>query len=295
MIGNLRAMGRERWWVLVFLAPMILGLVLGVVGSIVAVVGLSFFSWDLLTPASYVGVDNYIGLPSERMFMRSLGNTLFFAALYVPFTTALSFGAAVLLNRRVVGVSLFRALYFLPVISSPTAVGLVWTWIFAEDHGVLNTMLAHLGFSPVIWLGPTMTPYAVVIANVWGAIGEGMIIFLAGLQAIPREFYEIAHIDGAKAWERLLYITLPAMAPSLFFQSVLATIHAFQAFDYIYILTRVGNGNSTYPTLVFSIYRSGFRFFRMGEAATQAVVLTLIILVLTLVYFKIQKRWEQTA
>jgi multiple sugar transport system permease protein len=293
MVGQLRAMGRERWWVLVFMAPMLLGLVLGVAGSIAVVFGLSFFAWDLLTPAHFIGVENYVNLPGERMFVKALGNTVFFAALYVPLTTIFAFGAALLLNRRVVGVSFFRALYFLPVISSPTAIGLVWSWMFANDHGVFNTLLGHVGVAPVNWLGPVMTPYAVVIANVWGAIGEGMIIFLAGLQAIPREHYEIAHIDGAKAWERLFYITLPAMAPSLFFQAVLATINAFQAFDYIYILTRVGNGNSTYPTLVFSIYRSGFRFFRMGEAATQAVVLTSIILVLTLIYFRLQKRWEQ--
>jgi multiple sugar transport system permease protein len=137
-----------------------------------------------------------------------------------------------------------------------------------------------------------MTLYSVVIVNVWGAIGEGMIIFLAGLQAIPREFYEIARLDGASPWQRLFHVTLPALAPSLFFQSVLATIHAFQAFDYIYILTRLGNGNSTFPTLVFSIYRNGFRFFRMGDAAAQAMVLTVIILVLTLIYFRLQKRWD---
>ena len=119
-----------------------------------------------------------------------------------------------------------------------------------------------------------------------------MIIFLAGLQAIPRELYEAAHVDGATAWQRLIYVTLPAMIPSLFFQGVLATIHAFQAFDYIYILTRVGNGNSSLPTLVFSVYRNGFRFFRMGDAAAQAVVLTGIIFVFTLLYFRIQKRWD---
>jgi multiple sugar transport system permease protein len=129
----------------------------------------------------------------------------------------------------------------------------------------------------------------------WGAIGEGMIIFLAGLQAIPREQIEAAHLDGANAVQRLFYVILPAMAPSLFFQSVLSTIHAFQAFDYIYILTRVGNGNSSVPTLVFSIYRNGFRFFRMGDATAQAIVLTAIIFLFTLVYFRIQKRWEVPA
>ena len=143
------------------------------------------------------------------------------------------------------------------------------------------------------WLGPKVALYSIVIVNVWGAIGGGMIIFLAGLQAIPKDYYEVAHLDGATAWQRLRYVTLPALAPSIFFQTVLTTINAFQAFDYIYILTRIGNGNSTMPTLVFSIYRSGFRFFRMGDASAQAVVLTAMIFVLTLVYFRLQKRWGE--
>ena len=120
-----------------------------------------------------------------------------------------------------------------------------------------------------------------------------MIIFLAGLQAIPKDYYEVARLDGASAWQRLRFVTLPALAPAIFFQTVLSTINAFQAFDYIYILTRIGNGNSTMPTLVFSIYRSGFRFFRMGDAAAQAVVLTAMIFVLTLFYFRLQKRWGE--
>ena len=122
-----------------------------------------------------------------------------------------------------------------------------------------------------------------------------MIIFLAGLQAIPKDYYEVAQLDGASVWQRLRFVTLPALAPAIFFQTVLTTINAFQAFDYIYILTRIGNGNSTMPTLVFSIYRSGFRFFRMGDASAQAVVLTVMILALTLVYFRLQRRWGEGA
>ncbi len=293
MMGGLRPLGRERFWVLLFLAPTLLGLAVGTLGSIAATIGLSFTDWDLLTPVTYAGVENYTDLPSDRMFTRSLWNTFAFSALYVPLTLVLSLAVALMLNRKIKGVGLFRALYFLPVISSPTAVGLIWTWMYAEDRGVLNAIITGLGGNPVSWLSPNMALYSVVIVNVWGAIGEGMIIFLAGLQAIPREHYEVARIDGATAWQRLIYITLPAMAPSLFFQAVLATIHAFQAFDYIYILTRLGNGNSTMPTLVFSIYRSGFRFFRMGDAAAQAVVLTAIIFALTLVYFRIQKHWDR--
>ena len=169
------------------------------------------------------------------------------------------------------------------------------SWIFSESHGLLNAAIGIFGLGPYKWLSGALLPYAIVIANVWGAIGEGMIIFLAGLQAVPRDYYEVARIEGATPLQNLIYITLPCMLPSLFFQSVLATIHAFQAFDYIYVLAKSGNGNSTFPTLVFSIYRSGFRFFRMGEAASQAVVLTLIILAFTLVYFQLQRRMGQAA
>ena len=290
-MGGLRPLGAERLWVLALLAPTLLGLVLGTFGAIFATLGLSVFDWDLLTRPEFVGLQNYVELPDSRLFGKALWNTIRFSALYVPLVMILSFAVALVLNRGVRGEALFRVLYFLPVVSSPTAVGLLWVWIYSEDNGALNGVLGTFGIEPVKWLGTKMVLWSVVIANVWGAVGEGMIIFLAGLQAIPKEHYEVARIDGAGFWQRLRFVTLPAMAPSLFFQAVLATIHAFQAFDYIYILTRTGNGNSSFPTLVFSIYREGFRFFRMGDAAAQAVVLTLIILGFTWVYFRMQKRW----
>lgn len=290
-MGGLRPLGAERLWVLALLAPTLLGLVLGTFGAIFATLGLSVFDWDLLTRPEFVGLQNYVELPDSRLFGKALWNTVRFSALYVPLVMILSFAVALVLNRGVRGEALFRVLYFLPVVSSPTAVGLLWVWIYSEDNGALNGVLGTFGIEPVKWLGTKMVLWSVVIANVWGAVGEGMIIFLAGLQAIPKEHYEVARIDGAGFWQRLRFVTLPAMAPSLFFQAVLATIHAFQAFDYIYILTRTGNGNSSFPTLVFSIYREGFRFFRMGDAAAQAVVLTLIILGFTWVYFRMQKRW----
>ena len=280
---------------LAFLVPTLLGLILGTFGSIFATIGISFADWDLLTPAVPTGVSNYVDLPADRLFMKSLVNTLEFSALYVPLTIVLSLAVAMGMNRKVWGIGWFRVAYFLPTVSSPTAVGLLWTGIYAEDHGTLNAIITSLGGTPVSWLGPKMAMYSVVAVNVWGAIGGGMIIFLAGLQAIPKDYYEVARLDGATAWQRLRYVTLPALAPSIFFQAVLTTINAFQAFDYIYILTRTGNGNSTLPTLVFSIYRTGFRFFRMGDAAAQAVVLTAIIFAMTAVYFHLQRRWGEPA
>lgn len=287
------ARGRERIWVVVLLAPTLLGLALGVLGSVAATMGLSLYDWDLATTPEWVGVQNYADLPGDRKFAKAMVNTLLFSAIYVPSTVVLSLLVAVLLNRQLVGKSLFRLLFFLPVVSSPTAVGLVWSWIYSKDQGVLNTMLEGLGLAPVHWLSSKMALYSVVVVNVWGAVGEGMIIFLAGLQAIPRNVYEAATLDGAGARGQFLFITLPLLVPSIFFQTILSTINAFQAFDYIYILTSIQGGGSTVPTLVFNMYREGFNFFRMGNAAAQAVVLAAMIMGLTLVYTRLQKRWGQ--
>ncbi len=292
-MGSLRPMGSERWWVLAFLAPTLAGLLLASFGSILATFALSFTDWDLLTSPVSAGLSNYADLPSDRLFMKALWNTLAFATLYVPMTVILSMLIAMGLNRPIAGIGWFRVMFFLPAVCSPTATGLLWQWIYAPDSGVLNAGLSLVGADSVNWLGPRMALYSVVIVNVWGAIGSGMIIFLAGLQAIPKEFYEVTRLDGATAWQRLRFVTLPALAPSIFFQSVLTTINAFQAFDYIFVLTRSGNGNSTMPTLVFSIYRNGFRFFRMGDAAAQAILLTAMILLLTLLYFRIEKKWGE--
>ena len=290
---GMTAKGREKLWLLVLLAPTLLGLALGVLGSVAATVGISLFDWDLATPAQWVGLDNYLDLPGDTKFLKALINTLLFSAIYVPATVALSLLVAVLLNRQLVGKSLFRLLFFLPVVSSPTAVGLVWSWIYSKDQGLLNAMLEAIGLQPVYWLGSKMALYSVVVVNVWGAVGEGMIIFLAGLQAIPRNVYEAATLDGAGRGAQFALITLPLLVPSIFFQTILSTINAFQAFDYIYILTQTQGGGSTVPTLVFNLYREGFNYFRMGNAAAQAVVLTAMIMALTLVYSRLQRRWGQ--
>ena len=290
---GMTAKGREKLWLLVLLAPTLLGLALGVLGSVAATVGISLFDWDLATPAQWVGLDNYLDLPGDRKFLKALINTLLFSAIYVPTTVALSLLVAVLLNRQLVGKSLFRLLFFLPVVSSPTAVGLVWSWIYSKDQGLLNAILEGIGLQPMYWLGSKMALYSVVVVNVWGAVGEGMIIFLAGLQAIPRNVYEAATLDGAGRGAQFALITLPLLVPSIFFQTILSTINAFQAFDYIYILTQTQGGGSTVPTLVFNLYREGFNYFRMGNAAAQAVVLTAMIMALTLVYSRLQRRWGQ--
>lgn len=291
MVSGLRPLGRERLWLLVLLAPTLIGLIFGAFGSILATLGISFLKWDLISAPIWVGIDNYKALLTDKLFLDSLRNTTVFSILYVPSVVVLSLAVALLLNRRMRGVGIFRVLYFLPVITSAVAVGIVWNWIYAPDRGVLNSIIVSFGGQPVRWLSTQNMMMSIVIVNVWGAIGEGMIIFLAGLQAIPREYYEAAEVDGVTSWSRFYHITLPLITPSLFFQLLISTINAFQAFEYIYILTRTASGNSNLPTVVFSIYRNGFNYFRMGTATAQAIVLAVIIMVLTAVYFWLQRRW----
>lgn len=291
MQAGLKPIGREWWWVLLLLAPTLVGLVFGAFGSVLATVGISFLNWDLLTPPTWAGLDNFVQLTKDSLFLKSVTNTVLFSAVYVPAVIILSLFVAMLLNRKIMGLSWFRVMYFLPVVSSAVAVGLVWQWIYARDTGLLNYVLGWFGVKPINWLGSQLALLSVVIVNVWGAIGEGMIIFLAGLQAIPRDYYEAAQVDGASGRQQFWRITLPLITPSIFFQAIISTINAFQAFEYVYILTRGANGSSTTPTIVYSVYRNGFNFFRMGTASAQAVVLTIIILAMTLIYFWMQRRW----
>ncbi|MBI1281008.1 MAG: ABC transporter permease subunit [Anaerolineaceae bacterium] len=290
MLSGLKPLGRERLWVLLLLAPTLLGLIFGAFGSVLATVGLSLFKWDLLTPPVYVGLDNFKALVNDDLFLDSLSNTVKFSFTYVPLVIVLSLAVALLMNRKIRGVSFFRVVFFLPVISSAVSVGLVWLWIYSRDTGLLNYIIVALGGEPVRWLSKQNALFSVIIVNVWGAIGEGMIIFLAGLQAIPRELYEAAQVDGATEWPIFRRITLPLITPSIFFQTIISTINAFQVFEFIYVLTRQGANSSSTPTLVYSIYRNGFNYFRMGDASAQAIVLAAIIFILTLIYFQLQRR-----
>jgi multiple sugar transport system permease protein len=276
---------------MVLLVPTIIGLIFGTLGSIVATIILSFMKWDLISPPQFAGLDNYLGLLHDQLFLKSITITVSFALLYVPGTMIISMLVAVLLNRKLRGTGIFRTVYFLPVVSSAVAVGLVWSWIYAKDAGLLNYFVTSLGGEPVNWLSTRNALYSVVIVNIWGAIGEGAIIFLAGLQAVPNDYHEAAQVDGATSWQRFMKITLPLLTPSIFFQTIIATINAFQAFEYVYVLTRGANGASQIPTMVYSIWQNGFRWFNMGSASAQALVLAAFLIVLTLFYNQLQKRW----
>jgi multiple sugar transport system permease protein len=288
---GLRPLGRERLWLLVLLAPTFIGLLFGALGSVLATLVLSFTKWDLLSPPVWAGTINYVNLFKDPKILVSLSNTFKFAALYVPGVIIISLLVAVLLNRKMRGVSLFRTAYFLPAVTSAVATALVWNMIYGRDTGILNAILAIAGLRPVCWLCANNAMFSVVAVNIWGAIGEGMIIFLAGLTAIPREYYEAAEMDGAGSTHQFFRITVPLITPSIFFLTLIATINAFQAYDYIYMLTRRAGGDSSVPVVVFSIYRNAWQFFNYGGASAQAIELTVIVAALMGISFWLERRY----
>jgi multiple sugar transport system permease protein len=283
--------GRERLTLWLMLTPTLIGLAFGVLGSILATLALSLTKWDLLTPPRWTGLSNYVALFTDEKFTRALLNTFKFSALYVPSVVVLSLVVAMLLSRKIRGVSIFRTMYFLPAVTSAVAAALVWNMIFGKDTGILNAIIAFFGGKGLCWVCSDHILTAVLIVNVWGAIGEGMIIFLAGLAAIPREYYEAAAIDGASESRKFFRITVPLVTPSIFFLSIITTINAFQAYDYIYMLTRRGQGDSSFPVIVYSIYRNAWNFFNYGGASAQAVELAVLIILLMAFYFWLERRY----
>lgn len=289
--GGIRLRKGEHIWLWVLLAPTLFGLLVGTLGPVLAAIGISFSNWDVITPPTFAGLENYQNLLKDPTFRKALLNTVYYVGVMVPVSTVLSLGLALLMNQKLRAITWYRTAYFLPVVSSTVAVALVWSWIYSKDFGLLNYVLRSLGLEPIAWLSSTKWAMpAVIIMGVWGILGEGMIIFLAGLQSISQSYYEAAEVDGASGWQKLWRITLPLITPSLFFFFIITMINAFQAFEQIYIMTRGGPVNST-TTIVYYIYRNAFRNFKMGYASSQAIVLFLIIMILTLISWRSQEKW----
>ena len=282
----------EGWWALLFLAPTLIGLTLLSAAPIAASFGISLTSWDLLRPPQFVGLDNFVNLANDSRFLVSLRNTAFYVLLSVPIGMVLALGLALALNQSLRGIALIRTAYFLPVVTSATAVGLVWAWIYSPTNGLLNQFIGVFGLPAQKWISdPFWAMPAIIAMSVWQGLGINVIIFLAGLQAIPQEYYDAASVDGAAKWSRFRHVTLPMLTPSIFFTGILSLIGAFQIFDQVYILARPGRPTEATITLVYFIYESGFKFFRMGEAAAASWILFLIVAVLTVIYFRSQNRW----
>jgi multiple sugar transport system permease protein len=282
----------EGRWALLFLAPTLVGLALLSAGPIIAAFGISLTSWDLLTAPDFVGLDNFFALFRDPRFLVALRNTSFYTFISVPVGMLLSLGLAIALNQALRGIALIRTGYFLPVVTSATAVGLVWAWIYSPVDGILNQFIGLFGLPAQKWVSdPFWAMPAIIVMSVWQGLGTSVIVFLAGLQAIPQEYYDAASVDGAGRWSRFRRVTLPLLTPSIFFNGILALIAAFQVFDQVYVLARPGKPTQATITLIYFIYENGFKNFKMGYAAAASWILFLIVAALSILYFRSQRRW----
>lgn len=285
----------ERGWrrtltLALFLGPSLLGTALFVIGPILASLGLAFARWDLLTPPEFVGLANFRTLGADPEFWRALRHTFGFLLGYIPLVMLCGLGAALALNARIPGRGFFRAVYFLPVVTAWVAVALVWKWLLNPGYGLVNHLLSLAGVAGPAWLfDPGWAMPAVVLTSVWKDTGFVMAILLAGLQNIPREYYEAAAIDGAGVAARLRYVTLPLLAPALYFALTVSLINSFQVFDQVYVMTGGGPAGAT-TVLVERIVKNAFSYSQMGYAAAMSWFLFALIFLSSWALTRLQRR-----
>lgn len=254
---------------------------------------LSFRDWTKpgFQDAPYIGLQNYSFLLSDRRFWNAMGNSVYYTLLSVPLGMAFSLGIALVLNQKLKGTYLFRTLFFMPVVSSWVAVSIIWLTLLDPQVGIVNYVLTSLGLPSINWLGdPRSAMPAIVIINIWKGAGFNMVIWLAGLQAIPKELYEAASIDGASRLAAFRKLTLPLLAPTTFFMAVTGVIGALQVFTPVYVLTKGGPLDST-NTAVYHIYRRAFQDFDFGYAAAQSWILFAVIFGVTVLQFWYRRRY----
>jgi multiple sugar transport system permease protein len=283
---------RAGWY---FVAP---ALVLTGVFFFIPVAGsllLSLTDFDIyaiadLGNAQFVGLRNYIELFNNSVFWTAVRNTFYFALVGGPLTVAASLAAALLINARVVRYkAFFRTIYFIPFVTTLVAVAIVWRYLYHPQYGLLNYALGWIGIEPVDWLGDPRTAMpAIILLAIWKNFAYNMLIFIAGMQTIPSELYEAAELDGAGALRQFRHVTLPMLAPTFLFVGVITMIGYFQLFAEPYVMTAGGPLRST-TSLVLLMYEEGFRWWRMGAAAAVAFILFAIIMVWTLIQFRIQR------
>jgi multiple sugar transport system permease protein len=282
----------RRQWVggIVCALPWIVGFIVFGGGPMLFSLLISFCDYDILNQPRFVGLHNYAWMFTEDALLpQALWNTVFMA-VGVPVGMAVSLAIALLLNLRIRGIALWRTFFYLPSIVPMVAASILWIWIFNPQGGLLNQALQRFGLGGPLWLqSPDWSKPSLIFMGLWGA-GGGMIIWLAGLKAIDRQLYEVAAIDGANAWQRFRYVTIPQLTPYIFFNLVMGLIGTFQIFGQAFIMTQGGPANSTL-FYVYHLFNQAFRYGHMGYAAAMAWVLLAIVLALTIVQFKLARRW----
>lgn len=273
-----------------FASPWIVGFLIFTLGPFFSSIWYSLNQWDMVTDMKFIGFYNYTRIFQNDIFWKSVQVTITYVLMSLPASLLLAMLLAILVNQQNGLMMFFRGVFFLPAVTSGVAVAVLWRWLFNPEFGLINFMLAWFGIDGPMWLASEHWALpALTIMSLWG-VGSTMLIYLAGLQSVPQHLYEAAEIDGASLLQRFVRVTLPMMSPTIFYTLVLGTIGAFQIFTQAYVMTRGGPNFATY-FYVLNLYEEAFVKFRMGYASAMAWILFMAVLVITLIQFRIAKRW----
>jgi multiple sugar transport system permease protein len=274
-----RAREERAFWI--FISPWIIGFILFIGGPIVASLYLSFTSYNVIEPAAFNGIQNYIALFDDKLFYQSLKVTVYYVALAVPFQIVIGLLLAVLLNQKVRGLPFFRTMFYAPTVISGVSVAFLWSWLLNPDFGIVNSFLANVGIDGPGWFTDKDTVIPSMVLMQLTSIGGVMVIFLASLQSLPTDLYEAASIDGASVFRKFFRITVPLVSPVILFNTIMGIIGSFQIFTQAYVITKGGPDWMSY-FYIYYLFETAFSQFRMGYASAQAWILFIIIFAFTM-------------
>lgn len=286
---------KDEWfWCYLFIAPLLIGILVFSVFPLFYALGMAFTEWDGLTDAKFIGIQNFINLFQDEAVLIEIKNTFIYALGVVPPTIILAIILANVLNMPLRGKTVFRTIYYLPNVTMAAAVATIWRWLFSS-YGPLAQVSEIFGLPVLAWTSdPGLIMPAICIVSVWGGVGYSAVMLLAGLQGIPKSYYEAAEIDGANGIQVFMNITVPLLTPTIFFIMITTVMNAFKAFDLIYMFgpkATTGPLSDAIRTMVCGVFNRGFTLFNMGYASAESFVLFVMILIITGLQFAVQKRW----
>ncbi len=275
-----------------FILPVVTGVILFHLGPMIASLYYSLTKYDVVTPPQFIGLRNYVRLFGDPDWVRSLLNTLYYVGVGMPLRISIALAAAMLLNQKIRAIGIFRTVYYLPTVTAGVAISLLWRLIFEPTYGLANSLLALVGVNGPSWLGDPHWAMPSLIVMMAFNIGQAMLIFLGGLQTIPDQLYEAVDLDGGRAWHKFTAVTFPHLTPVLFFNIVIGMISMMQVFTQVYVLGGGGGGPlDSLLVYVLYLYINAFQSLKMGYGSAMAWVLFLILLVLTVIQFRLSGRW----
>lgn len=285
---------RSDWfWGYLMILPTVGGLAIFYIGAFFQNLYYSFTNMGSFGKYKWIGLANYSRLLSDPEIPKALANTFKYTLICVPISICLSILIAVLLNSKIKGLTLYRTMFFLPAVTMPAAIAMMWKWLYNGQFGLINQLLSHLGIAGKAWIAdPKFAMGALIVVGVWSSLGMNIIYFLAGLQGIPKMYYEAADIDGAGPIKQFFSVTLPLLSPTIFFVLIMSLIGALQMFDLIFLMiSKTSMAVDNTMSIVYLFYKNAFEFMDKGYAASISILLFVIIMMITAIQLRLQKKW----